>query len=211
VNVERLWDIRVRTPRLELRLPTEDELVELFHVAEGGIHPPEEMPFFVPWTDDLRLDAFLEFHHGSWDAWRPEKWLLNFFTFLDGKPIGSQGLGAEEFAERREVETGSWLGAPYQGKGLGTEQRAAVLELAFVHLGARVAVSGSFVHNISSQRVSEKLGYRVTGTRTVAPRGEPVEHFDYRFERDEWACPIAVEVEGVEAALTLFGAVTPSS
>jgi RimJ/RimL family protein N-acetyltransferase len=211
VTVDALWDLRVRTPRLELRLPTEDELVELFRVAEGGIHPPEEMPFFVPWTDDLRLDAFVEYHRDTWAAWRPEQWLLNLFTFLDGRPIGSQGVGAEEFAVRREVETGSWLGAQYQGRGLGTEQRAAVLELAFAHLGAEVAVSGSIVHNRSSQHVSEKLGYRVTGTRTIAPRGDPVEHFDYRLERDEWSCPIPVEVEGIKPALPLFGAVTPSS
>jgi RimJ/RimL family protein N-acetyltransferase len=211
VNVDALWALRVRTPRLELRLPTEDELVELFRVAEGGIHPPDEMPFFVPWTDDLRLHTFVEYHRGTWAAWRPEQWLLNLFTFLEGRPIGSQGVGAEEFAVRREVETGSWLGAPYQSKGLGTEQRAAVLELAFAHLGARAAVSGSIVHNRSSQRVSEKLGYRVTGTRTIAPRGEPVEHFDYRLERDQWSCPIPVEVEGIKAALPLFGAVTPSS
>lgn len=205
MNVEALWDIRLRTPRLELRLPTDDELVELFRVAEGGIHPPEEMPFFVPWTDDLRLDAFTEFHQGTWAVWRPEKWSLNLITFLDGKPIGSQGIEAEDFAAKREVVTGSWLGAPYQGRGLGTEQRAAVLELGFAGLGAEVALSGSLVHNVSSQRVSQKLGYRQTGSRTVAPRGDPVEHYDYRLERGEWRCPIEVEITGLESALPLFG------
>jgi RimJ/RimL family protein N-acetyltransferase len=206
VNVEPLWQIRVRTPRLELRLPTDDELVELFRVAAGGIHPPEEMPFFVPWTDDLRLEAFLDFHQGTWAAWRPEKWSLNLIAFLDGRPIGSQGVEAASFASKREVVTGSWLGAPYQGRGLGTEQRAAVLELAFAGLGAEVALSGSLVHNVASQRVSAKLGYRITGTRTVAPRGESVEHYDYRLERAGWHCPTAVEIMGLEAALPLFGA-----
>ena len=206
MNIEPLWDIRVRTRQLELRLPAEDEVVALFRIAEGGIHPPDEMPFFVPWTDDLRLDAFVEFHQGTWAAWRPEKWSLNLFTFLDGKPIGSQGIEGENFALKRAVVTGSWLGAPYQGRGLGTEQRAAVLELAFAGLGAEVALSGSLVHNIASQRVSEKLGYRSTGTRTVAPRGEPVEHYDYRLERREWHSPIEVEVEGLDTALQLFGA-----
>jgi len=205
VNLEPLWGLRLRTERLELRLPTDEELVALFYVAEAGIHPPEEMPFFVPWTDDLRLDAFLEFHRGTWESWRPDKWTLNLITFLDGKPIGSQGLGAEDFATTRELETGSWLGAAHQGHGLGTEQRAAVLELGFRGLGAAVARSGSIVHNISSQRVSEKLGYRVTGTRTIAPRGEPVEHYDYRLEREEWRCPIAVEIDGLEDCLPLFG------
>ena len=201
-----LWEIRLRTPRLELRLPTEEELVELFRVAEGGIHPPEEMPFYVPWTDDLRLDAFLEFHRGAWEAWRPERWSLNLIAFRDGKPIGSQGIDGEAFAERREVVTGSWLGEPYQGVGLGTEQRAAVLELAFAGLGAVAAVSGSFAHNVKSQRVSEKLGYHLTGSRTMQSRGETVEHYDYRLDRADWRSPVAVELAGLGPALPLFGA-----
>ena len=62
--------------------------------------------------------------------------MLNLITFLGSRPIGTQGINAEKFAETREVTTGSWLGAPYQRHGLGTEQRAAVLELAFRGLGA---------------------------------------------------------------------------
>jgi RimJ/RimL family protein N-acetyltransferase len=206
VNLGPLWSIRVRTPRLELRLPSEEELVELFRVAEGGIHPPEEMPFYVPWTDSLDLDAFLAFHRSTWADWLPEKWTLNLITFLDGRPIGSQDVGARDFPSRREVETGSWLGAHFQGRGFGTEQRAAVLELAFSGLGAEAAVSGSFAHNVKSQRVSEKLGYRVAGTRTIESRGEPVEHYDYRLERADWRSPVDLELTGIEAALTLFGA-----
>jgi len=206
VNLEPLWEIRLRTPRLELRLPSEEELVELFHVAEAGIHPADEMPFYVPWTDDLDLDAFVAFHRSAWEAWRPERWSLNLIAFLDGKPVGSQGVEGVDFAETHQVETGSWLGAPHQGKGLGTEQRAAVLELAFEGLGADAAVSGSFAHNVKSQRVSEKLGYRHTGTRTMQSRGEPVEHFDYRLERKDWASPIPVELTGIGPALPLFGA-----
>jgi hypothetical protein len=53
VNIEPLWEIRLRTPRVELRLPTADELETLYDVAAAGIHPPEEMPFGVAWTDDL--------------------------------------------------------------------------------------------------------------------------------------------------------------
>jgi RimJ/RimL family protein N-acetyltransferase len=206
VNLEPLWELCIRTPRLQLRLPTEDELVELFRVAEGGIHPPDEMPFYVPWTDSLDLDAFVDFHRTAWAEWRPEKWSLNLIAFLDGGPIGSQGAAAADFATTREVETGSWLGAPFQGRGLGTEQRAAVLELAFSGLGAEAAVSGSFSDNVKSQRVSEKLGYRVTGTRTMLSRGEPVAHYDYRLERGSWRSPVEVEIAGLEPALPLFGA-----
>ena len=39
----------------------------------------------------------------------------------------------------RTVGTGSWLGRPYQGRGIGKEMRGAVLALAFDGLGAEVA------------------------------------------------------------------------
>ena len=205
MNLEPLWEIRLRTSRLELRLPTDEELLDLYRVAEAGIHPPAEMPFEVPWTDTLAQESFLAFHRSAWEAWSPDRWTCNFGTFLDGRIIGSQTIEAANFAATREVQTGSWLGQVFQGKGYGFEQRAAVLELAFAGLGARAANSGALVHNIASQRVSEKLGYRHTGTREIAPRGEPVRHYDYRLERDEWRCPLPVEIEGVEAALVLFG------
>ncbi len=44
-----LYGLRLRTPRVELRVPTHGELVELRDVAHAGIHPPEEMPFGVAW------------------------------------------------------------------------------------------------------------------------------------------------------------------
>jgi RimJ/RimL family protein N-acetyltransferase len=205
VNVEPLRSLRLRTPRLELRLPSPDELRELFRVAEAGIHPPEEMPFGRAWTDDLELERFLDFHEGALRAWRPESWDFNLVTFLDGRPIGSQGLHGRSFGLAREVGSGSWLGQPYQGRGLGTEQRAAVLELAFAGLGARAAHSGALVHNLPSQRVSEKLGYRFTYEDTLSPRGEPIAHRNYRLARADWRTPVAVEVEGLEPCLRLFG------
>jgi RimJ/RimL family protein N-acetyltransferase len=206
MNREPLRDLRLRTPRLELRLPTDDDLLELYGVAEGGIHPPDEMPFFVPWTDDLNEDAFLAYHRGSRESWSPESWQCDFVTLLEGRVIGTQGIAAKSFAEERTVETGSWLGADFQGRGYGFEQRAAVLEFVFGGLRARAATSGALVHNLPSQRISEKLGYRLTGTREVAPRGKPVPHYDYRIERNEWRCPIPVEIGNIEACLPLFGA-----
>ena len=135
-----LFALRLRTPRLELRLPTEDELLELFHVAEAGIHPPEEMPFEIPWTDTLAEDAFLAFHHEQRDHWSPERWACNFVTFLDGRVIGTQAIEAEGFAGERRVQTGSWLGQAFQRRGYGLEQRAAVLEHRLVPLAARVGL-----------------------------------------------------------------------
>jgi RimJ/RimL family protein N-acetyltransferase len=206
VNVDALWKIRLRSSRLELRLPTEEELPSFYLVAAAGIHPPEEMPFGIAWTDSLTEESFTTFHRDAWREWAPDKWQCNFVTFLEGEPIGTQGIESDHFAETRTVATGSWLGQAYQGKGYGIEQRAAVLEFAFRGLGAEAAVSGALFPNIASQRISDKLGYRVTGVSELSPRGEPIQHYDYRLDRADWRCPIDVEIEGLQPALPLFGA-----
>jgi RimJ/RimL family protein N-acetyltransferase len=210
MTVEPLRSLRLRTPRLELRLGSRDELVEVHELARRGIHPPNEMPFENPWTDRSAEEDFVErsveFHEAALRDWRPERWSFNPLVFFEGRPIGSQGMRAEDFSLRREVDTGSWLGQAFQRQGLGTEMRAAVLELAFRELGALAATSGSVFGNESSKRVSEKLGYTVVGTSTIAPRGEPVSKYDLRIERAGWKPPIAVEIEGAEPCLPLFGA-----
>jgi RimJ/RimL family protein N-acetyltransferase len=190
-------DIRLRTERLELRLPTPAEAVALFRVAEQGIHPAEFMPFAVAWTDDLDLERFVEFHEAQLRESTSENWTLNFVAFREGRPIGSQSLAAEQFPRERIVRTGSWLGAAWQRQGLGTEMRGAVLELAFHGLGARAAESGYLEGNAASRRVSEKLGYRVVGQSTVAPRGETIPHTDVRIERDDWR-GYPVEIAGLD-------------
>src|SRR4051794_25164374 len=164
------------------------------------------MPFGVAWTDDLDRNAFRAFHAAALEAWTPGRWDLNLVTFLDGRAIGTQALHGRDFAAAHEVGSGSWLGRPWQGRGHGTEQRAAVLELAFRGLGARAAVTGALRHNLASQRVSEKLGYRFTHEDTLSPRGVPVPQLNYRIERTEWRCSVSVELVGLEAALLLFGA-----
>jgi RimJ/RimL family protein N-acetyltransferase len=205
-----LHRLRLRTPRLELRLGSDEELLELGRLAERGIHPPEEMPFSIAWTDAAGspgfLDGFVDFHRQSLAGWTPENWSLNLLVWADGTLVGTQGVVAERFATDRRVGTGSWLGQEHQRQGIGTEMRAAVLELAFRGLGAETAVSAWLEGNDGSRRVSAKLGYRETGTRTESPRGEPVVAHEVELRRAEWRCPITVELEALEECLPLFGA-----
>jgi RimJ/RimL family protein N-acetyltransferase len=205
-----LHALRLRTPRLELRLGTHEELVALGHLAERGIHPPEEMPFAIAWTDAVGepgfLDGFLAYHESTLADWSPAAWTLNLLVWAEGELAGTQGLIGERFAETRRVHTGSWLGAAYQRRGLGTEMRAAVLELAFRCLGAEIAWSAWLEGNDASRRVSEKLGYRVVGAEERSPRGVPVPTTAVELARANWRCPVEVSFEGVESCLPLFGA-----
>ena len=123
----------------------------------------------------------------------------------DGRVVGTQELGATEFAVIREVATGSWLGLRHQGRGIGTEMRAAVLMFAFDALGATRARSAAFVDNPASLRVSDKLGYRPDGSETVARRGVATD--DVRllltpdaFRRPDWG----LAVDGVAACLPML-------
>jgi RimJ/RimL family protein N-acetyltransferase len=208
-DVTPLYGLRLRTPRLELRLGTGEELVELGRLAERGVHPPEEMPFAIAWSDEIGkpgfLDEFIVWHEQHLTDWSPENWCLNLLVWEAGRLVGTQGMLAERFAEQPVVNTGSWLGAEHQRQGIGTEMRTAVVELAFRGLGAKRAESSWLDGNEASRRVSEKLGYVETGVRTQTPRGDPVADHVVAIEREVWTCPVTVEIEGLEPCLPLFG------
>lgn len=195
----------LHTPRLELRPDDDAGLLELVAEAYAGIHPPEQMPFVVPWTDTDPQQlgrAIMQYYWSERATFTPERWRVNFLVRRDGRVIGMQELSATDFAITREVSTGSWLGMRHQRKGFGTEMRAAVLAFAFDYLEAVRARSGAFVDNLASLRVSEKLGYRRDGTQTLARRGEPVEEIRLvldcaDFVRPEWT----LRVEGFHPQL----------
>jgi RimJ/RimL family protein N-acetyltransferase len=169
------------------------------------------MPFAVAWTDEIGKSGFEEgfvaFHVGCRRSWSPGDWDLELGVYADGEPMGFQGLNAVGFAERRRVITGSWLAARYQGRGYGTEMRAAALELAFSGLGAVVAESGHLEGNVRSLRVSQKLGYTRAGEGWREPRGVPVREQKLELTRERWAASsrIPVEIEGLADCLRLFG------
>jgi RimJ/RimL family protein N-acetyltransferase len=204
-----LYDLRLRTPRLELRLGSHEELVALGRLAELGVHPPEEMPFAVAWTDGIGkpdfVDSCVAFHEEQLTGWSPDKWMLNLLVWQDGELVGTQGMLADGFAAQPVVNTGSWLGGEHQGRGIGTEMRAALVELAFRGLGASRAESSWLEGNEASRRVSEKLGYVELGVRTQSPRGDPVAEHVVAIEREAWVCPVSVEIVGLEPCLALFG------
>ncbi len=167
--------------------------------------------------------------------WKPESWNLCLVVRRGGRIIGVQDVGARNFAELGEVSTGSWLGREFQGKGYGKEMRAAVLALAFEGLGATTAVSGARQENAASLAVSRSLGYRDNGTQRVLMGDQPATEIRLLLDRETWAerrtrppypdrvgprgplsgpragptprwrTGVAVEIEGLEPCLDLFG------
>ena len=146
----------------------------------------------VPWTDDSpeeRARGTLQYNWSRWGSWKPSDWLLALAVIRDGTVVGTQDVGGRDFAVLREVHTGSWLGRRYQGQGIGTQMRAAVLHLAFDGLGARWAISAAFEDNPASLGVSRKPGYRDDGIEWYSVRGRPALSRRLRLGRSGWKPP----------------------
>lgn len=206
-----LFGLRIRSQRLVMRVPTETDLLRLIAVAKEGIHPAGEMPFAVAWSilpSPAFERGFLRHHWEEWANWAPESWQLNLMAELDGTPIGSQSVHAEQFRVFRTVRTGSWLGRTFQGRGLGTEMRSAILAFAFDGLGAQQADSSAFLDNVASNRVSRKLGYEENGRGSLAPEGIARETQLFRMTAERWRSRPrpSVTIDGLDACRELFGA-----
>jgi RimJ/RimL family protein N-acetyltransferase len=204
-----LFDLRIRTARLEIRLPTDEDLDALARVARKGVHDPATMPFLKPWTDEPSPQLERGLLQWGWRhraEWTPQKWTFNGAVVLNGELVGVQDLSAEDFASSRSVKSGSWLGLEHQGQGIGKEMRAAMLYFAFESLGAVVANSGGFVDNEPSLSVSRSMGYEEIGRETVTRRGVPAVTIKLRLERSKWEAMehVAVDVEGLEKCLDFF-------
>jgi RimJ/RimL family protein N-acetyltransferase len=209
------FGLRLRTEHLVLRMPTDDDVVELLEVARAGIHPPDEMPFGVAWTsaEGPAFDrSFLQHYWRTRATFSPEDWFFNFMVELEGDPIGAQSIDAEGFAIHRTVHTGSWLGRAYQGRGFGKEMRAAVLGFAFDGLGAQVAETSAFLDNAASNGVSRALGYEENGLGSLAPEGVARVTQKFRMTAESWRSRPrpALTIEDLDACRDLFGAAEAS-
>ena len=214
MDIQQLWplfNLRLRTSEIEMRIPTDADLAELLSVAVRGVHPPEFMPFAVPWTDlaspEMERSA-VQYHWKCRSEFSPTQWNLCFVVVVDGEIVGSQSLHAQKFPTLRSVETGSWLGMEFQGRGIGKRMRAAVVRFAFDHLGAEVVTSGAYVDNPASHRVSLATGYEPNGTSRTIRRGVVAEQVRYQLTRERWEETHSNEplsVEGLNSCRAMFG------
>jgi RimJ/RimL family protein N-acetyltransferase len=209
-----LWPLdglRLRTEKLELRPPTDDDLPALV-----ALYPPDvgfDPTLAVSGPDVCARARQSVLRH----VWRsraelaPDAWRICFAAYLDGALIGQQDLKAYNFPRRRIVESSSWIGAPYRGRGLAKAMRAIVLHLAFEGFGARAAESESAEGNDAALGVTRSLGYTPSGD-TYALHDGVVEHMLWsRLTRDRWALQRQgygtgpVTVEGLEPCLEMLG------
>lgn len=210
----RLWplfDLVVRTPRLELRYPDDELATDVAELTAEPIHDPATMPFSVPWTDgpaEHRPRSSLQHYWLVRGSWTPDQWSCMMAVLVDGRPVGVQDINASNFAAAKTFKTGSWLTQRVHGQGIGKEMRAAILHLGFEGLGAHCAYTSAFHDNHSSLGVTRSLGYEPNG-ESVEPRRDRADrqlHFAMTHERWKERRRDDIEIEGLEPCLDLFGA-----
>ncbi|HEY0485656.1 MAG TPA: GNAT family protein [Mycobacteriales bacterium] len=141
----------------------------------------------------------------------PQNWRLTFAVEAAGELAGQQDLKAEHFPLRRIVETSSWLGEAFRGRGIAKAMRAMVLQLAFTCFDAVAAEADSAEGNDAALGVSRSLGYSPCGDTYALHQGR-VEHVLWsRLTRDRWALLrqgyglADVEITGAAACRPLLG------
>ena len=192
----------LRTRRLELRLPTEAELFALV----GRV--PEDLETDPSWPapDESVGTAVLQWYWRALGEWRVEHWRLPLAVWFESSLVGFQELEAERFTTLGVVESSSWLVASARGAGVGKEMRAAVLALAFDHLGAAVATSGAWESNAASLGVSRSLGYVDNGWFLHDHSGRVGRQRRVVLERSAWdPAPWPMTVEGLAGCRSWFG------
>jgi len=206
-----LFDLQVRTPRLELRYLDDELATEIALLAAKGIHDADTMPFGIPWTDvrspQLEWNS-LQFYWKNRAETTPDSWTISLATIVDGTVVGTTALLTTNFRTLRAFETGSWLGREYQGKGIGKEMRLASLQLGFIGFAAEHATTGAWSDNGPSLGVTRSLGYTENGHKRMIRRETADEmalfemsraDFLERLQRDD------ITLHGVAECLPLLG------
>jgi RimJ/RimL family protein N-acetyltransferase len=206
-----LFDLRVVTPRLELRYVDDELATQLAQLAARGIHDPAFMPFAMPWTDTE--SPILERNSMQW-YWRcradtsPTRFHLALAVVVDGRVAGTSSLDAADFPLLRKFESGSWLGREFQGRGLGIEMRHATLHLGFAGLGATLATTSAFTDNGPSLGVTRHLGYTAAGVSRHVRRAVRADTLLFEMTDEHWQQHVRrddITIDGLEPCLPLLG------
>jgi RimJ/RimL family protein N-acetyltransferase len=168
-----LGRIRMRIGDVALRPVREPDLPALLQILpDDAEHDPSSVMLEGLDLEANRRRLFLQSYWNSRASWSVDHWWIMFLVARGGEVVGVQALEADHFPVIRTVDSFSWLDVTARGEGVGKAMRAAVLALAFDHLGAQTAVSSAREENRASLGVSKALGYEDNGvSRSLSPTG----------------------------------------
>ncbi len=143
--------------------------------------------------------AFIEMHtdpqvrrYAGGRAWSPDEATTRFQTQYLGKPHRTYGLWATVLkAEgtyvgmcglsgmRPSPRLGYYIARPYWGRGLASEAASAFVGLGLGQLGVTRILADADKGNSASERILEKLGFRMFRDE-LSEQGRIIRHFELR-------------------------------
>lgn len=170
----RMQPVILRTERLELSLPREDDIDAIVAAAQDP-EVPRWTGLPSPYTRE-HAQQFVEKVPQWWDAASELTWAVR----RDGQWIGMIGL--HDLGARRDhasvsgssAEIGYWLAPEARGQGYVTEAARAVIDFSFTTAGLARIEWRAVVGNTESAHVARKLGFRYEGLLRqglTSPRG----------------------------------------
>lgn len=203
------FGLTLATPRLVLRPILDADIPAAVAAARSGIHEPGRNPFSTPWSElpnDELAPNMAQWYWRCRAGFTPDDWTLLLGVWQDDEFLGVQDIAARNFGVLKTVHTGSWLKQAAQGRGVGTEMRAAVVGYAFDYLQAEVAESEAAVWNKQSLGVSTTLGYEPNGIvrhtwGATVEEVQKVRLIPTTFKRPDWT----LTVQGHEGLKSYLG------
>lgn len=202
----------IRAGALTLRVLTDADLPEYAELIRRPIFDDPGVEYVFPWyavDPEVRVREALRFQWRLRAGFSPESWTIPLGIWVDGRLIGCQDASADRFAQRRVIESGSWLTRDQHRQGYGTLMRQAMLVFVFDHLRASRAESAAALDNAASFGVSRACGYVDNGTQVSSLPGAPLLEQRFLVTPDTLRRPdVPVEVEGLGDELReMLGAV----
>ena len=183
-----LLDLRLETPRLDLRPLGKDDAGDLArHLADvavtrwlARVPHPYGLPEASAFVDHVRLAAL---------AGTAATFGITLRSAGDDRVVGVIAVHGLEGTP----EFGYWLARPFWGLGLMTEAAGAML--AWIHGGMDLAEirSGAFEGNEASLAIQRRFGFRPVGrsTRPCLARGGDHPHVDTVLTRAAYEAALA--------------------
>lgn len=150
--------VTLRTERLELSIPTADD-VDAITAAAQDPEVPRWTTLPSPY-ERRHAEEFVAKAAEWWDAATELTWGIR----RDGAWVGMIGL--HHVKHGGDAEIGYWMAAPARGNGYLTEAARAVIDFAFAAepIGLARIEWRAVVGNIASARAARTLGLRYEGT-----------------------------------------------
>jgi len=141
---------------LTLRALNPDQADELFSVTEAS---RDYLGQWLPWayeTNEVQDSAdFI----AKTNQKRRDSSELGYGILLDNKIVGHISL--MHLADEKEPEIGYWVSEDFAGRGVTTKAAEALTNFAINVLGLDKIIIKADPKNIGSNRVAEKLGYKL--------------------------------------------------